>query len=72
MGSQENLGNENRTESRPRSELVREAARLYIERKKRMKAIINSMRVIATGRGLSTEDVAVEVASYREERIGKP
>ena len=33
-----------RTESRTRSELVREAARMYIERKKRMNAVIDSIR----------------------------
>lgn len=57
-----------RAESRSRSELVREAARLYIERKKRMTAIIESMRAIAADRGLTEEDVRVEIESYRREK----
>ena len=57
-----------RTESRSRSELVREAARLYIERKKRMKSVIESMREIASERVITAEDVQKEIASYRAEK----
>lgn len=57
-----------RSESRSRSELVREAARLYIERKKRMKSIVASMRQIALERGLTERDVKAEVAAYRAEK----
>jgi len=58
-----------RAESRSRSELVREAARLYIERKKRMIAAIESMRAITAERGLTEEDVQDEIESYRREKV---
>ena len=57
-----------RSESRSRSELVREAARLYIERKKRMKSIIASMRETAAARGITEADVAAEIEAYRSEK----
>ena len=57
-----------RSESRSRSELLREAARLYIERKKRMQVIIDSMRTVASERGVTEEDVAAEIATYRAEK----
>ncbi len=57
-----------RSESRSRSELLREAARLYIGRKKRMKSIIESMRNIALERGITEEDVDAEIAAYRAEK----
>lgn len=56
------------SESRSRSELVREAARLYIERKKRMKAALESMRTVASARGLTEDDVEAEIAAYRAEK----
>lgn len=56
------------SESRSRSELVREAARLYIERKKRMKAAIESMRTVASARRLTEDDVQAEIAAYRAEQ----
>jgi metal-responsive CopG/Arc/MetJ family transcriptional regulator len=56
------------SESRSRSELVREAARLYIERKKRMKAALESMRTVASARGLTGDDVEAEIAAYRAEK----
>ena len=57
-----------RTESRSRSELVREAARLYIERKRRMDAVIESIRETVRERGITEEDVAAEVAAVRSAR----
>ena len=57
-----------RTESRSRSELVREAARMYIERKRRMDSVIESIRETVRERGITEEDVAAEVASVRAER----
>ena len=57
-----------RTESRSRSELVREAARMYIERKRRMDSIIESIRETVHQRGITEEDVAAEVAAVRAER----
>lgn len=55
-----------RTESR--SELVREAARMYIERKRRMDAVIESIRETVRERGITEEDVAAEVAAVRSAR----
>jgi CopG family transcriptional regulator/antitoxin EndoAI len=57
-----------RTESRTRSELVREAARMYIERKKRMNAVIDSIRETVRQRGVSEDDLAAEIAAYRAEK----
>ena len=57
-----------RSESRSRSELLREAARLYIERKKRMKSVIESIRRTVSDRGITQEDVAAEIAAYRAEK----
>ena len=57
-----------RTESRSRSELVREAARMYIERKRRMDAVIESIRETVRERGITEEDVATEVAAVRAAR----
>ncbi len=58
-----------RTESRSRSELVREAARMYIERKRRMDSVIESIREAVRQRGITEEDVAAEVAAVRAERV---
>lgn len=57
-----------RTESRSRSELVREAARMYIQRKRRMDSAIESIRETVRERGITEEDVAAEVAAVRAER----
>lgn len=57
-----------RTESRLRSELVREAARMYIESKRRMDAVIESIRDTDRQRGITEEDGAAEVAAVRAER----
>lgn len=57
-----------RSESRSRSELLREAARLYIERKKRMKSIVQSIRRVVAERGITEADVEAEIAAYRAEK----
>lgn len=57
-----------RAESRTRSELLREAARMYIERKRRMDVVIESIRESVRQRGITEEDVAAEVAAVRAER----
>ena len=57
-----------RSELRSRSELVREAARMYIERKRRMDAVIESIQATVGERGITEEDVAAEVAAVRAER----
>jgi len=58
-----------RAEARSRSELVREAARMYIERKRRMDSVIESICETVRQRGITEEDVAAEVAAVRAERV---
>ncbi len=55
-------------ESRSRSELIREAARSYIDRKKRWNAIFEMGRKIAKKKNLSTKDVETEIGRYRKEK----
>jgi metal-responsive CopG/Arc/MetJ family transcriptional regulator len=59
-----------RSESRSRSELLREAARLYIERKKRMKSVIESIRETVSQHVITETDIAAEIAAYRAEKNG--
>jgi CopG family transcriptional regulator/antitoxin EndoAI len=54
-------------ESRSRSELIREAARAYIERSNRWKQIFDFAEKQATKRRISEEDVRQEIATYRSE-----
>lgn len=60
-----------REESRSRSELVREAARVYIERKNRWKKIFSYGDIIAREKGLSEEDLKKEIEAYRKESLKK-
>ncbi len=53
-------------ESRSRSELIREAARGYIERKRRWEKIFQIGTRAAQSRGLTPEDVEKEIASFRK------
>ena len=55
-------------ESRSRSELIREAARSYIDRKKRWGQIFRLGAEITKARNLAPEDVENEIASYRRGR----
>jgi len=55
-----------RQESRSRSELIREAARLYLERKERWEDIFAFGRSQAKKRKLKQPDVASEIARYRK------
>ena len=55
-------------ESRSRSELIREAARTYIERKRRWGQIFKVGAQTAKSRGLTREDIADEIRSYRAKR----
>ena len=54
-------------ESRSRSELIREAARMYIERKKRWSTIFKFGESLARQKKLTDEDVIREIKKYREE-----
>lgn len=57
-----------REESRSRSELIREAARMYIERKNKWKNIFNLGRDIAVEKGISEDDVFKEIKNYRKSK----
>ena len=54
-------------ESRSRSELIREAARMYIERKERWEAIFRTADQTTSSQGLTENDVAAEIAAYRKQ-----
>jgi len=55
-------------ESRSRSELLREAARLYIERQERWSKIFTTTTSRAEELKLSEKDVSDEIAQYRREK----
>jgi len=57
-----------KAESRSRSELIREAARMYIERKRRWDALFDYGSRQATAQNLAEQDVVSEVAIVRRER----
>ncbi|MFH0921514.1 MAG: ribbon-helix-helix protein, CopG family [Fibrobacterota bacterium] len=54
-----------RIESRSRSELIREAARMYIQRKNRWKELFRKCRRAGKASGLSEKDVIAEVRRVR-------
>lgn len=55
-------------ESRARSELIREASRMYISRKKQWEKIFSFGARKATAAGLTVDDVSKAVKSYRQTR----
>ena len=57
-----------REESRSRSELIREAARMYIERKRRWKDIFAYGKAQASQLGVKEEDIGEEIHRYRKEK----
>ena len=60
-----------REESRSRSELIREAARMYIERKKRWKDIFVFGEKQVRRLRLSERDVESEIGAYRRSKRGR-
>jgi len=60
-----------REESRSRSELIREAARMYIERKKRWKDIFVFGGKQVRRLRLSERDVESEIGAYRRSKRGR-
>ncbi len=54
-----------REESRSRSELIREAARGYIERKGRWKEIFDFGKMKAAKKGIAESDIETEISAYR-------
>lgn len=55
-------------EARSRSELVREAARMYIERKTRWKEVFAYGKMQAQQLGLKEKDVSGEIRAYRKKK----
>jgi CopG family transcriptional regulator/antitoxin EndoAI len=55
-------------ESRSRSELIREAARSYIERKRRWNQIFQVGTKLAKANRLTEADIEKEIANYRKEK----
>lgn len=53
-------------ESRSRSELLREAARMYVDRKKKWQQIFSISDAHVKKNKLKEEDVAKEIANYRK------
>jgi metal-responsive CopG/Arc/MetJ family transcriptional regulator len=57
-----------RRESRSRSELLREAARIYIERKQRWNKIFVKTSIQSGKQALTEKDVLDEISYYRSEK----
>ena len=60
-----------RAESRSRSELLREAARAYIQRKERWKDVFAMGREIAKTQGISADDVSKEINAHRKSKASR-
>ena len=59
-----------REESRSRSELIREAARGYIERRHRWRQIFDLGKMKVARRSIVESDVESEIAAYRRGKKG--
>lgn len=57
-----------RNESRSRSELLREAARIYIERKERWNQIFAETSIQSSKQAFTEKDVLDEISLYRSEK----
>ena len=57
-----------RSEARTRSELIREAARIYIERKKKWESIFAYGESLSSKYGFTEEDVSKEIEKYRKQK----
>jgi CopG family transcriptional regulator / antitoxin EndoAI len=55
-------------ESRSRSELLREAARSYIERKRRWSKIFDAGTKAGREKGVTPETIEKEISAYRQEK----
>jgi len=60
-----------KAESRSRSELLREAARSYIQRKQRWADLFAMGRHIAESKGLSPNDVSQEIEAHRKSKASR-
>ena len=57
-----------RNEARTRSELIREAARIYIEKKKKWESIFSYGQSLAEKYKFTEDDVNEEIKIYREKK----
>ena len=62
---------EAKREARSRSELLREAARLYVQRQRRWDSVLSLGDGIARRTGLTEADVREEVSAFRREQRGR-
>jgi len=62
------IDNVAKEEARTRSELLREAARMYIERKRRWEEIFSYGRKQALDNNIKEEDVLNEIRAYRRKK----
>jgi len=60
-----------KNEARTRSELIREAARIYIERKRKWESIFAYGESISAKYGFTEEDVNEEIKKHRNEKKQK-
>jgi metal-responsive CopG/Arc/MetJ family transcriptional regulator len=58
-------------EARTRSELIREAARIYIERKKKWESIFSYGENLSSKYKFTEDDVNDEIKKYREDKNQK-
>ena len=63
---------EAKRESRSRSELLREAARAYVERQRRWDAVFSLGDVTTRKQDLTEADIREEIAAFRQERKNRP
>ena len=57
-----------KSEARTRSELIREAARIYIERKKKWESIFAYGESLSSKYGFTEKDANDEINKYRKEK----
>lgn len=60
-----------RAEARSRSELLREAARVYIQRKERWTGVFRMGAKVVRARSITPADVAAEITSHRKSKTGR-
>jgi metal-responsive CopG/Arc/MetJ family transcriptional regulator len=58
-------------EARTRSELIREAARIYIERKKKWESIFSYGESLSSKYQFTEDDITNEIKKYRKGKSGK-
>lgn len=58
-------------ERRSRSELIREAARLYVERRDRWNKVFAMGKATVKSKGLSEQDVTAEIQAHRRSEASR-